>query len=199
MNIDFDSADRTEIVAVSLRRDGWCALANFFSPRAIAVLHDDCLQRRATFAPAAIGRGDARHQRDDQRRDSTLWLSTDAPQQQDFLLAMAQLQRELNRHLYLGLHDYEAHYAHYAAGAFYRRHLDAFARTAGAPCRILSSIIYLNDCDGGELVLWQHKRELARIAPRAGTAVFFLSAEFPHEVLPSHGDRYSIAGWFRGR
>jgi SM-20-related protein len=27
--------------------------------------------------------------------------------------------------------------------------------------------------------------------------VVFLSEEFPHEVLPTATDRYSIAGWFR--
>jgi len=28
--------------------------------------------------------------------------------------------------------------------------------------------------------------------------VLFLSDKFPHEVLPSKIDRYSIAGWFKG-
>jgi SM-20-related protein len=27
--------------------------------------------------------------------------------------------------------------------------------------------------------------------------VLFLSEEIPHEVLPAHTDRASIAGWFR--
>jgi SM-20-related protein len=36
-----------------------------------------------------------------------------------------------------------------------------------------------------------------RVVPLHGTVVVFLSEEFPHEVLPAHRDRHSIAGWFR--
>jgi SM-20-related protein len=38
---------------------------------------------------------------------------------------------------------------------------------------------------------------IATVIPSLGTIVVFLSEEFPHEVLPSKSDRYSIAGWFR--
>jgi SM-20-related protein len=123
---------------------------------------------------------------------------------------MTELRVALNRHLYLGLHDYEAHYAHYAPAAFYRRHLDAFnssgSESSGelAPRRILSTVCYLNENwqadDGGELVLWDRSdREITQIIPSSGTAVFFLSDEFPHEVRPAMAQRYSIAGWFRSR
>ena len=64
-------------------------------------------------------------------------------------------------------------------------------------------MLYLNDdwqaSDGGELVVYdEHSQEvLHRVLPSAGTLVCFLSEEFPHEVLPAHRDRMSIAGWFR--
>jgi SM-20-related protein len=72
------------------------------------------------------------------------------------------------------------------------------------PQRVLSSVVYLNPnwdiADGGELVLYDTTdSELTRVQPLAGTAVFFMSEEFPHEVLPARRERYSIAGWFRGR
>jgi SM-20-related protein len=36
-----------------------------------------------------------------------------------------------------------------------------------------------------------------KVIPALGTLAIFLSEEFPHEVLPTHRDRYSIAGWYR--
>lgn len=36
------------------------------------------------------------------------------------------LRQQLNRALYLGLNNYEAHYAAYQAGGFYKKHLDLF-------------------------------------------------------------------------
>jgi len=204
-------AAHIDTIATALRGDGWLVLPDFLTAAQRDALLADCKQRRSEFVEAAIGRGGARRQASDQRSDATLWLRDSdtaagtAPH--NFLQAMDDLRRELNQRLYLGLRDYEAHYAHYAPSAFYRRHRDAFAPTranAAAPQRILSSVFYLNtSARGGELVLFSPENsrdecELARVAPVAGTAVFFLSAEFPHEVLPAQSDRYSIAGWFRG-
>lgn len=151
---------------------------------------------------AAVGRAGERELHPEQRTDSTLWLDGSGPAQGAFFELIDALRLELNRELFLGLFDYEAHYAHYAPGAFYRRHLDTFReRDPALPQRLLSAVFYLNDHwqpgDGGELVIWRDDREIARIEPRDCAAVFFLSAEIPHEVLPSRGDRYSIACWFR--
>lgn len=191
----------SDAIAAALAEHGWLALPDFLPTRWCAALLADCAQRRAEFAAAAIGRGQERQQLREQRSDRTLWLRDEMPVQRDFLAAMEQVRSDINSHLFLGLHDYEAHYAHYAPGAFYRRHVDAFARTPASlgPQRVLTSVVYLNTARGGELVLWHGEREVARIAPGEGMAVFFLSAEFPHEVLPAQADRYSIAGWFRAR
>lgn len=226
-------ASHIDAIAAALCGEGWLALPDFLPPPQCAALLADCRQRRGDFVHAAVGRGNARRQLSAQRGDATLWLrgAEADTAQRDFLQAMDFLRGELNRRLYLGLRDYEAHYAHYAPGAFYRRHRDAFApaiptAAAPAPQRRLSSVFYLNTAaGGGELVLFgrdgssqkedapqkenapkkegtsqesgEGERELGRIAPVAGTAVFFLSAEFPHAVLPARADRYSIAGWFR--
>ena len=204
-------ATHIDAIAAALRGDGCLVLPDFLPASQCDELFADCQQRRAEFVEAAVGRGSARRQLRDQRRDATLWLRENVAVQRDFLQAMDSLRGELNRRLYLGLRDYEAHYAHYAPGAFYRRHRDAFAQVRAdvgtlkginSPQRILTSVFYLNTNErGGELVLFSNgrdERELVRIAPVAGTAAFFLSAEFPHEVLPAQSDRYSIAGWFRG-
>jgi SM-20-related protein len=112
---------------------------------------------------------------------------------------METLRINLNRHLFLGLFDYECHYAYYPPGAFYRKHVDAFK---GDTNRILSAVLYLNPIwepqDGGELVLYSNQEELLEsILPSYGKLVLFLSQDFPHEVLPVSKSRYSIAGWFR--
>ncbi|MEF1189887.1 2OG-Fe(II) oxygenase, partial [Vibrio parahaemolyticus] len=40
-------------------------------------------------------------------------------------------------------------------------------------------------------------KEIATIPPRGGRLLVFLSEQFPHEVLPTNAQRFSIAGWFR--
>ena len=109
------------------------------------------------------------------------------------------MQDYLNRHLLLGLFSFESHLSHYAPGNYYKRHFDAFH---GEKNRILTIVAYLNpnwtSSDGGELVLYRSEKdkEGIKVIPLMGTIVTFLSEEFPHEVLPAHRDRFSIAGWF---
>lgn len=200
-----DSFAHTDTIAAALSARGWCHLPAFLAPDLVAALRADLLEQREHFAPAAVGRAAERQQLPQQRSDSTLWLSGDSAAQREFLAVLDGVRQALNRQLFLGLMDYEAHYAHYAAGQFYSRHYDAFRErsAAGLPQRVVSSVVYLNDewCadNGGELVLGHEQSEVARIAPLGGSAVFFLSAEFPHEVLPANADRFSIAGWFRNR
>lgn len=195
-----DMTAHLDAIVDALRGEGWLIVPAFLPAPWCAALLADCQARRAEFAMAAVGRGSHREHLSDQRRDATLWLSDTVEVQHEYLAAMDTLRSEINRRLFLGLRDYEAHYAHYATGAFYRRHRDAFAQTqttATTPQRVLTTVIYLNTSEGGELSIWNDECEIARIAPVAGTAVFFLSAEFPHEVLPAQSDRYSISGWFR--
>lgn len=111
------------------------------------------------------------------------------------------LRIDLNRTLYLGLDSFESQFAHYPPGAFYRKHVDAFK---GSSNRVVSLILYLNPdwspADGGQLTLYdQADRELAKFAPNMGTVAVFFSERFPHEVLATARDRYSVAGWFRRR
>lgn len=195
-------AARIDALAAALHADGWCHCAALLPAPLTAALREDLLARRAQFAPAAVGRGGERQQAARERSDSTLWLSGASAAQREFLALAESLREALNRRLYLGLADYEAHYAHYAPGQFYRRHVDAFRQHVPGPLpqRLLSSVFYLSDAAaGGELLIWRGDAEIARIAPAAGAAVFFLSADFPHAVLPAAVDRYSIAGWYRGR
>ncbi|WP_448212142.1 2OG-Fe(II) oxygenase [Colwellia sp. MEBiC06753] len=152
------------------------------------------------YVEAGIGRGDDYLKNEFVRTDEICWINGDSEAGQQWLSWTSQLQHFLNRRLFLGLFSFESHFAHYAPGDYYKRHVDAFKGEAN---RVLSVVTYLNpgwnNTDGGELVLYEHEQDLTgiKVAPLFGTIVVFLSEEFPHEVLPALNDRYSVAGWFR--
>ncbi|WFE72673.1 2OG-Fe(II) oxygenase [Halomonas sp. M1] len=150
---------------------------------------------------AGIGRGQHHHLRKDVRGDAIHWLDRESEAQRLYLNAMGELQQSLNQALFLGLFEYEAHFAHYPPGAFYQRHLDSFKGRAN---RVISTVGYLNpdwpSDGGGEMVIYHPDdptQEVARVVPEAGTFACFLSESIPHEVLPTQQPRASIAGWFR--
>jgi SM-20-related protein len=186
-----------------LARAGHCIRENFAGLDEVAALLADFERERAAgrFTPAGVGRGDARVARPDIRRDEIRWLdpTRPAPAQRPVLTRLAGLQRELNERLFLGLWDFEAHYAHYAPGGFYLPHVDAFRDDDR---RTVSFILYLNrewkPEDGGELRLHLAGGPLD-VAPRAGTLACFLSRDIRHEVRPSRAARRSLTGWFRRR
>lgn len=154
---------------------------------------------------AGVGRQDDFQVNRQIRRDKIHWLDGNTEMQQAFLTWMEAVRLGLNRRLFMGLFDYECHYASYAPGAFYKKHLDAFKYplNPAQPNRILSTVLYLNPewrtGDGGELLLYDEDdtQLLQTVAPEYGKLVIFLSDGFPHEVLVAHRERQSIAGWFR--
>lgn len=157
-------------------------------------------QQQAALKPAGVGRQGDYQLNQSVRGDAIQWLEPGDSIVTEFLHWMDKLRLGINQRLFLGLFDYECHYAVYAPGAFYQKHRDAFR---GNPGRKLSTVLYLNpDWDrvaGGELVLYDEAGEgqLIRVAPECGKLVIFLSEDFPHEVLPATQLRRSIAGWFR--
>jgi len=163
-----------------------------------------CQQVQATsveqFKQAGIGRDQGLAVNNAVRTDEVCWINYDSDAGSAWLEWASELQRFLNRRLFLGLFSFESHFAHYAPGDFYKMHMDAFKGEAN---RVLSLVVYLNPDwqpeDGGELViqLSESVQDTVKVTPAFGTVVVFLSEEFPHEVLPASRDRYSIAGWFR--
>ncbi|HEY8941998.1 MAG TPA: 2OG-Fe(II) oxygenase [Cellvibrio sp.] len=192
--------DNYDEIADAIAGPGFIILDAAFPQQLTLGLVDLIAARESLLKRAGIGReGD--YQLDDSvRGDAIQWLEPGAEPVTEFLSAMDKLRQALNERLYLGLFDYEAHFASYTPGAFYKKHRDAFR---GKPGRKLSSVFYLNpDWDlaaGGELVLYDEagEQELTRVAPECGRLVLFLSEDFPHEVLPARKSRQSIAGWFR--
>lgn len=154
----------------------------------------------AQLKRAGVGRKQDYHLNDAVRSDKIQWLEPNTLAACDFLTWMDALRTALNKRLFLGLFDYESHFAIYEPGAFYGKHVDAFRGQSG---RKLSTVFYLNndwdENNGGELVLYDGASDqvLERIAPLCGRLVIFLSEDFPHEVLTARATRQSIAGWFR--
>lgn len=190
-------------VAGALSAEGWIVLANFLPAPLVAALRDEVIRHasQGELQVAGIGHGVQHRQQASVRSDRTRWLVGDTPAQEAYLAQMESLRLSINRGLFLGLFDYECHFAHYPPGAFYRRHRDAFS---GDDARVVTTVLYLNEDwqerDGGELLVWPAGaavEPITRVSPQGGTLVCFLSETFPHEVLPAQRDRYSIAGWFR--
>lgn len=158
------------------------------------------LMNAEKFDQAGIGRDQQHMQNSFVRKDEICWISGESEAGRNWLAWATELQLFLNRRLFLGLFSFESHFAHYAPGDYYKRHYDAFKGEAN---RVLSLVVYLNpnwtNSDGGELVLYSnnHDQEGLSVTPVSGTVVVFLSEDFPHEVLTSRRDRYSIAGWYR--
>jgi SM-20-related protein len=154
------------------------------------------------FKPAQIGRGAAKKQLTPLRGDVISWLDDSNSTDHAYLVWMEALRSGLNSALFLGLFDYECHYAIYGAGTGYAKHSDVLQ---GARNRVVSTVFYLNEDwqsgDGGELRLFESNGEtsIATVNPNFGTMIIFLSEFFPHEVLMAHNKRRSITGWFRVR
>lgn len=189
-----------ESIASDIRETGYSIRPNAL-PNDLA---ESLWQQLSTMSPdqfvrAGIGREDDHMLNRFVRTDEICWITGASEAGQQWLDWTAALQQYLNRRLLLGLFSFESHFAHYAPGDFYRRHLDAFKGEAN---RVLSLVIYLNPGwqpdDGGELVIYLgDSDESVQVTPSFATLVAFLSEEFPHEVLPAQRDRYSIAGWYR--
>lgn len=174
----------------------------YFLPTVVSegLFIEACQMDASYFNRAKIGREKQQHINDFVRTDQIHWIQGKTDFQKSFMHFMELFRVELNRRLFMGLFDYESHFAHYAKGDYYKRHLDAFK---GRSNRVLSTVLYLNpgwtQDDGGELVMYKKKQQdaLLKVTPLFGTFVIFLSERFPHEVLPAKRDRYSVAGWFR--
>lgn len=182
---------------------GWSLQPSFLSSGLTHDLAAECRRREAAgaLAPAGVGRGEAQAVREGIRGDQIQWLEPGQSALCDrYLALMDELRQSLNRALFLGLEEFECHFALYPPGAFYQTHLDRF-RDDDSRC--VTAVLYLNPdwqpADGGELRMYLGAGEALDIPPLAGSLVVFLSGEFPHEVLVTHAERLSLTGWFRRR
>lgn len=184
-----------ENICSALELKGVAVLDNISTAENSAMLLAYC-KKHAAWRPAAIG---AAHNANlDIRGDRTHWLSCENGAVEEQVLTMLNALRcALNQTLWLNLASVEAHFAHYAPGTGYERHKDVFQHDA---LRVISLVLYLNaawqPADGGRLELYLQDG-VQFVAPIAGTAVLFVSADIEHAVERTTQDRYSIAAWFR--
>lgn len=189
-------------VTHDLAHQGYSILDNPLSDEGLELLRERVDQLSVQdFKPAGIGRQNAYRLSSNTRRDRIHWLNGPDDFTADYFRWIEELRLAVNRELFLGLFDYECHFAWYPPGGYYKKHVDAFR---GESNRRLSTILYLNPDwlpgDGGELALYRFEEEeepFLLVQPEFGRMVIFLSEEFLHEVLEAHKARFSLSGWYR--
>jgi SM-20-related protein len=186
-----------------LAEHGWAIQPAALPADLTAALAVECRARQQNGAlqPAGVGRAAAQAVNTTVRGDQIEWLeAAQSPACARYLGLLDELRVSLNRALYLGLEDYEGHFALYPPGAFYQKHLDRFRDDDK---RSVSAVFYLNDDwlpeQGGALRLYLEAGRELDVYPQAGTLLLFMSADWPHAVLPATRERLSLTGWFRRR
>jgi SM-20-related protein len=185
--------------------DGYGVMDSFLSALEVAAL-STCLRNRreaGQFRLAGIGNQQVTVETA-VRGDEIMWLdeATATPEEAAFLQRIGQFVQYVNQTCYLGLRDYEFHYALYPIGRYYKRHLDRFRSDSR---RKLSVVCYLNadwqDADGGQLTLYLPETDgsdrLVPVAPVGGRLVCFDSGQLEHEVMPATRERLSVTGWLK--
>jgi len=190
-------------VADDLFEKGWSVQPDYLGMGLAATLKTRmaALEAADALTPAGIGREDQNRIAEDIRRDRTFWMDAANAADAEYLALMEHLRLSLNASLFMGLFEYEAHYALYSEGGFYKKHIDALK---GGRNRLVSTVCYLNEAwqekDGGILTLFDRddrNRVVEIVLPEESSFVAFLSEDIPHEVTAAHRSRRSIAGWFR--
>lgn len=160
------------------------------------------LYQKGLFTNAKIGLKKQAQQNKTIRSDEIHWLNeqSEVPAIQTYFKQIQKITHSLNQSFFLGLIEFETHFAVYQPGAFYQKHCDQFAITKD---RKISCVYYLNKNwqqeFGGELKLYNHDDQfIETIYPMENRFVCF-NSELPHEVCVTNQPRYSIAGWLKSR
>jgi len=206
---DSGSSNKFERIVNDLSNTGLSICDDFISPLLVSnlALEARALWQEGAFRQARVGKGASMQLLSEVRNDHIHWLDPESPSavQRPYFLDLETLRNDINRHLFLGLFEYEGHFALYPPGASYKMHYDRFI---GAHHRIVSCILYLNQDwtaeNGGALKIHQGSTASClnlpmEVLPLGGRLVTFISEQFPHEVLEANRDRLSLTGWFRLR
>ena len=178
-----------------LVKQGWSYQKNYFSTEFCHELRQ--AGSRRILKDASIGKGHANNLNQNIRNDKISWLNEEEtePSLITYQQQIDNIKQSLNENLYLGLKTFEAHFAKYDKGNFYKPHKDSFKNDNK---RIVTLITYLNSNwsheDGGQLRLHLDNNKID-IEPTEGSIICFLSEEILHEVLLSNKERNSITGW----
>lgn len=187
-----------------IHQRGFHIIDNFLSEHSYQTLLTTIATKHGLgqFRNAKVGRNKQAAHHVDIRSDQIYWLDGATYQQElrAYFTAIEAIRNTLNQAFFLGLVDYEAHFAAYCPGSFYKKHVDQFTTTKN---RIISCVYYLNSTwfstYGGELSIYDPEDNLlAKIQPIGNRLVCFNSL-LPHEVHPANHIRYSITGWLKTR
>lgn len=158
------------------------------------------MHQEGLFRSAKIGMKVQAHLNNAIRTDEICWIEEESTDVSilAFLKQTNDLANILNQTLFLGLSEFETHFAVYQPGAFYKKHIDQFA---SQKTRKISCVYYLNENwqeeFGGELNLYTiEDQPLQKIYPKGNRFICF-NSELPHEVCLTHQTRYSITGWMK--
>lgn len=195
---------RYEQLTEQIHDQGFSILDDFLCPAQAKNLLTNALnlEQNHELFRAKIGNQQAISTNTTIRNDKIHWLDEGSSDSATtaYFIAMRQIASALNQTLYLGLINYEAHFAFYQPGSFYKKHVDQFQTTQD---RKISCVYYLNPiwekAYGGELSLYdKNDNLLAAISPTFNRLVCFQS-DLPHEVNTTKHPRWSIAGWMKSR
>ena len=191
--------DVLEKIAEEIYTKSYVVIDNF-----VDEIFRKALFEKGKFRKAAVGSGDKKQGIPEIRSDEVLWMDEEnlSPLQQEYWNRVEEIKTILNRRCFLGLKSFEGHFARYPIGSFYKRHLDQFQQV---PYREVTVILYVNDqwteADEGALRMYlpnpDGTERIEDYLPMPGRLVVFLSAEIPHEVLPTKKERNSITGWLK--
>lgn len=192
--------ERLERIAKGLSEKGFCVIDDVLPIQIMQGILQRFveLQKEDEFRKSGIGKLNNFSIDSEIRGDFIRWINTDditAPTFSLFQFIEA-LKNYLNHTCFLGIKDYESHYAFYPKGKGYEKHRDRFKTN---PHRLVSFVFYLNEnwqaSHGGCLSLFDDDLSLIeRIEPKLNRMVLFLS-ETIHEVEACYKERKSITGW----
>ncbi len=184
-------------IAKGLSETGIAVVEPFFAAQEWKQIQLAFTVRRRLLRFKAAGVGAGKPSLDlETRRDETCWIEPSDSDLEFLQTKFSEVRVDLNQRLFLGLNDQEFHFSRYPKGAFYRRHSDRFKEDHR---RVVSLIVYLNnewdEAWGGQLRTYLG--EPRDFFPLPNRAIFFMSDEVEHEVLPTYHERNSLTGWFR--
>ena len=172
---------------------GYVLIDQLYPLNILTQLYAEAQQQYQHFKDAAIQNG----VNQSIRRDKILWITEDLSAAQLHIHVLQRLSEHLNRELFLGIREVEAHYACYQAGEFYGLHRDNPQRKNG---RVISTVFYphLNWQPewGGQLRIQDSQGGWHAIEPLPNRLVLFQS-DMLHEVCITHQARWSITAWLR--
>lgn len=184
--------------------NGFHIIDNFLDHHDYQTLREtaELMHRNGNFRSAKIGHQfDAVHN-STIRNDKICWLDEDSTNTSinAYFAKIRALANMLNQALFLGLVDFETHFAIYQPGSFYKKHVDQFTTTQE---RRISCVYYLNDVwqesFAGQLKLYDCKDQLIISVLPQGNRFLCFNSNLPHEVCETKQTRYSIVGWMKTR